>query len=163
MRREGELPSALSELTTGLLDQIAKLRTVLSKETREFVEFVEETVIQLGWENGRMAYRAYATTKTLLIGIGRFLKSVALKLKNEAGNSPVGFTGGAIGIGLALASGAGSLQGLSIDPAVLETARQFSIFFQQNANAIVAFAAGSQELRLWLQHILEMVEADGGE
>ncbi|WP_417672280.1 hypothetical protein [Roseibium sp.] len=161
MRQEGGLTDARMDQVLTLLSSFGSLRQNITAETREFIEFTEDTIILVGWETGRSAYRGYALIKTLLIGAGRFLKAVAIKISNEAANAPVGFLGGLLGIGVAAYAGAKNLQGLPVDPADLEAARQFAMFFRDNAHTVMHFASSSKELRIWLRHILEMLEVDG--
>jgi hypothetical protein len=163
MRSSGELVETQKQPTINMLAVFLKQRDIVSAETRDFVEFTQETLIRGGWDTGRLAYNGYSLVKTLLIGAGRFLKKIQVKLLDEAKNSPVGFTGGMLAIGTAIYASNQVLTGLPVSIAELETARQIASIYRQNADVILQFAASSKEFRLWLQHILEMLESDGGQ
>ncbi|MEP3303034.1 MAG: hypothetical protein ABJO05_13795 [Roseibium sp.] len=140
MRRNGELSESLRRPVLEILSAFRRLRDTVEAETREFIEFTEDVVIQAGWPTGRVAYSAYALTRTLLLGCGRFLI--------HKGVPALGVFGGVA----ALAQVGGDPQLIAV--------QQFALLFRDHAGAILQFAAGFPELRRWLAHIVDQFDLD---
>ncbi|MBS8260144.1 hypothetical protein DYI23_07935 [Roseibium polysiphoniae] len=140
MRRNGELPESLRQPVLEILSAFRRLRDNVEAETREIIEFTEDVVIQAGWPTGRVAYSAYALTRTLLLRCGRFLI--------HKGGPVLGAFGGVA----ALAQVGGDPQ--------LVAVQQFALLFRDHAGAILQFAAGFPELRRWLAHIVDQFDQD---
>jgi hypothetical protein len=136
-RFSGDIIAALSKASIELLDQLSTARKFVEAGTRRFYAAIREGLHVRGWEAGRAGHAAHTTTRNTLIVLGRKALLVNAELGSVAG-------------GILLAG---------LDPNLVVT-QEIIRFLMENAQSIMSFAEPFPELKIWLESVYEIVDAD---